>query len=142
MTSQTYTIPPSLPGLVFLGFFFSIFFFPNTFFAIEDTPKHETLFRSRSRGRERGGADAYVPARLEIHELLNIGVNLYADTNGASPDELYIADANRRRDRRVKSTRNSKVWPQWGMCARRTSRHKIAPPKEGPDIKFHFMPNG
>lgn len=96
MTSQTYIIPPSLSGLVFFfgGGVSRYFFFPkHIFFAIEDTPKHETLFRSRSRRRERGGADAYVPARLEIHELLNIGVNLYADTNGALPDELYIADA-------------------------------------------------
>lgn len=34
---------------------------------------------------------------VEIHELHNIGVNLYADINRELLDELYIADASHRR---------------------------------------------
>lgn len=34
---------------------------------------------------------------LEIHELHNIYVNLYADINREFPDELYIVNATHRR---------------------------------------------
>lgn len=82
-------------------------------------------FFSISLSQARGGAGAYVPARMEIHELLNISVNLYVDTNRALPDELYIGDANRRRPMSEINV-HSKVWPQLGMrdSAAKKTRHQ------------------
>lgn len=123
MTSPIRRNLPSLPTL-FLSSFPNMFFFCTRLKILQNT-------------KATGGAVAYVPARIEIHELLNISVNLYVDTNRALPDELYIAHANRKRPMSEINVR-SKVWPQLGM------RHvgtRDSASERRPDIKFRFMAN-
>lgn len=62
-----------------------LFFF--IFFLRLKTLQNTKRFFSISLSEASGGAVAYVPTRMEIHELLNISVNLYVATNRALPDE-------------------------------------------------------
>lgn len=66
---------------------------------------------------------------MEIHELLNISVNLYVDTNRALPYELCIVDANRRRPMSEINV-HSKVWPQLGMHAAHSDTEDSGPQKK------------
>lgn len=115
---------PQFADLIFIVFSKHVFFF---FLAIEDTPKHEALFRSRSRWREGEPVPTYQRGwkfmSCSISQLIYTWIQTeLCLMNYTSPRQTAEA-------RWVKSTCAQRFGHSW-ECTRRTSRRKIAPPKE------------